>query len=237
MLPLLTSVTTGPQDKKRELSWTPVQICTSKCHFPLSLRGLSLMISVTVYLQHSQIFTCSKEMPCFDAETLVSASWVWQCFQLSWSGKHFGSFLSLHQEKTRLDLCLHLNQTELQCASEGPQWASLGECTFSKARTHLGCDPRSWHWISYVKFIPHRTTAVHFLYTSCNFHVHLMRILGRYLMETTKTASSVWGSGLHVPLVTKLLWKSKIIDILKDNHFHNGAKKTQLWIYKVRCSK
>lgn len=68
-----------------------------------------------------------------------------------------------------------------------------------------------------------------------------MRILGRYLMEATKTASSVWASGLHVPLVTKLLWKSKIIDILKDNSFYNGAKRnnseyTKLGISRIRTN-
>lgn len=145
MLPPLTSVATDPQDKKRELSWTPVQICTSKWDFPLPSRGLSLMISVTVYLQHSQIFTCSKEMPCFDADTLVSAS-------SASSSPGLANILAPSSLCTRrkpgwISACIWTRQPH--SASEGPQWAPAAECTFPEAGTHLGCDPTSWVWISY----------------------------------------------------------------------------------------
>lgn len=128
-------------------------------------------------------------------EVRGSTPWVRKSFQLSWPGRtswplphsapQENKVASLHASERGdramacfrkcpviTNLCLHLPwswDTSRVMHIWNQQQIGMQNVILEALRLNF---------LFYVKFTSHRTTAVYFLYTSCNFHAHLMRILG-----------------------------------------------------------
>lgn len=118
-----------------------------------------------------------------------STWWVCKSFQLSWAGRTS----QLYQVKNKLHFCMHLNRDWVMvCFRRSPVTTSLGlylpwswdtagvAHIWNQQLVGMQHDLESLktEFPFHVKLASRRTTAVYFLYTLCNFHAHLMRLLG-----------------------------------------------------------
>lgn len=73
---------------------------------------------------------------------------------------------------------MHLNQTELWCASEGDHLLGAESSLKLGHTLDVILEALRLNFLFYAKFTSRKTTAAYFLYTSCHLHAHLMRVLG-----------------------------------------------------------
>lgn len=141
-------------------------------------------------LWHGHSLDFSKEILCFEADTagLRCEAPRDECVRASSSPG-----LAEHPDSTRwktscISACIW-TETGLWCASEGPQQPPVWDCIFHEAGVaHIwnqqlvgmqhDLESLQTEFPFYIKLASHRTTAVYLLYTLCNFHAHLIRLLG-----------------------------------------------------------
>lgn len=137
-------------------------------------------------------------MPCFEADRAgLSCKAPHHGYERASSSASLaedpGPFLTLHHRKTKLYLCTHLNSDRAMVCFRSPvitglgphlpwSWGTSGVMHIwtqqQRAMQNVILEALRLNFLFFVKFTSLRTTAVYFLYTSCNFHAHLTRILG-----------------------------------------------------------